>query len=688
MKLFSKPLSRVIIVVLLLGVYALTSLYSITKLSKTTDEGIHIISGYTYWLFNDYRLQPENGNLPQRIAAIPLFLQDVNPPQLDDPAMQLGHAWMAEVNFLYDSHNEALWIIFLCRSGVILVSVVIGLLVFFMARQYTNYWGGVMALVLYVAYPDVIAHGHLTTSDLMSAGFFLSSLWALQCVLDEISLGRILCLGLSVGALAITKFSVLFFAPVALICAVVHAFAHREIHGKLFRRIIHQRGFTPVLLIHFGSLLAAAAIAYAVIWTAYGYRFSPFAEGSKNPQMMRSWDSLLPEAGLSREILQSAYDNHLLPEAYLHGLANVMKDSKFRHSFLLGEYYTDGRWYFFPAVFLMKSPLGLIALMALLFVLGALWLNRRRTGGGKVYGESMDRALPLGVFIVVYMGFAMSSAMNIGSRHMLPVYLAGCILLVMITMTLIRQWPRLQYAVSILLGMMALETFASYPHFLSFFNQAVGGPSNGYLLMADSSVDWGQDLYLLDEWLREHNSGPDQQTVTLAYFGYASPKYLGIESRYLTSWGAHSSEAANISHLEPGLYAISATMLHGLFSRINRPWADADESKYQQTLDAMHELANQIDSPSAFYERVKQDPYHYRKLFIDFETLRKERLYAFLLQREPDARVGQSILIYSVTPEQLAEYVIDPSVGLPDDFPWREFNQALSGLIFQSLAQP
>ncbi len=39
------------------------------QLSTTVDELAHLTAGYAYWTQHDYRLQPENGNLPQRGAS-------------------------------------------------------------------------------------------------------------------------------------------------------------------------------------------------------------------------------------------------------------------------------------------------------------------------------------------------------------------------------------------------------------------------------------------------------------------------------------------------------------------------------------------------------------------------------------------------------------------------------------------
>jgi hypothetical protein len=58
------------VVVVLAGFYALM-LASLADKCVTFDETAHLPAGYAYWRFNDYRLNPENGVLPQRLAGLP-----------------------------------------------------------------------------------------------------------------------------------------------------------------------------------------------------------------------------------------------------------------------------------------------------------------------------------------------------------------------------------------------------------------------------------------------------------------------------------------------------------------------------------------------------------------------------------------------------------------------------------------
>jgi len=46
-----------------------------------------------------------------------------------------------------------------------------------------------------------------------------------------------------------------------------------------------------------------------------------------------------------------------------------------------------------------------------------------------------------------------------------------------------------------------LSNFFIYPSYLSYFNESIGGPKNGYKWLIDSNVDWGQDVKRLSNWV-------------------------------------------------------------------------------------------------------------------------------------------------------------------------------------------
>ena len=125
---------------------------------------------------------------------------------------------------------------------------------------------------------------------------------------------------------------------------------------------------------------------------------------------------------------------------------------------------------------------------------------------------------PLWAFGLVYGAFAITSQLNIGHRHILPIYpvlFIGCGAVVY----LLRQNRRTIFiaAVAILFLWQIGESFAIRPNYLAYFNEVAGGPARGYEHLVDSSVDWGQDLPALKRWLDAHPAIVDGKMYVRTY---------------------------------------------------------------------------------------------------------------------------------------------------------------------------
>jgi hypothetical protein len=153
------------------------------------------------------------------------------------------------------------------------------------------------------------------------------------------------------------------------------------------------------------------------------------------------------------------------------------------------------------------------------------------------------------------MGMSLRSHLNIGLRHVLPVYPFLFIFLGVAAARGYRRWPGpSRWIIAAFILALSLETLAAFPDFIPFFNIAAGGSRGGLRLLGDSNIDWGQELPDLARWQQHH---PDR-LIYLAYFGTADPHYYGI--RYLdVSQAPPARQSPSIS--APPVYAISAALL-------------------------------------------------------------------------------------------------------------------------------
>jgi hypothetical protein len=217
----------------------------------------------------------------------------------------------------------------------------------------------------------------------------------------------------------------------------------------------------------------------------------------------------------------------------------------------MGQRSSTGWWYFFPATIALKTPIPLLLLGA-----GALVLHARRGGRSVVFVW-----LPL----LFFLGLVMTRTINIGHRHVMPIYpflfiaagsAAGAL---WETTGRARRWAR--GAVVALLGWYAANALLVYPDYLGFFNEAVGGPRNGYRLLVDSNLDWGQDLPGLKKYMESHGI----PRLKLAYFGTADPAYYGMNVDRLPGYQPPPPSVL-VRSVRPGdVLAISATHLQGLY---------------------------------------------------------------------------------------------------------------------------
>jgi hypothetical protein len=101
-----------------------------------------------------------------------------------------------------------------------------------------------------------------------------------------------------------------------------------------------------------------------------------------------------------------------------------------------------------------------------------------------------------------------------------------------------------------------------YPDFLAYFNEAAGGPREGWRVLADSDLDWGQGLKSLAAWLQKR--GIDEP-IALCYFGTAEPRYYGVRYRNMPGGLPFAPQAGFETARAPGWLAISDTNLQGVY---------------------------------------------------------------------------------------------------------------------------
>jgi hypothetical protein len=164
--------------VLLSLLHAVLAVTATAGKSMTSDEIAHLTAGQVYNIRGDFRLQPENGNLPQRVAALPMTITRVPLPPTHLDSWKTTDIWDYGRTFFYEQGILADQWLFLGRGMIALVSAATALIIFFWSRALFGWRGGFLSLVLFVFCPTFLAHGALATSDVTMTFFFLTSVGA------------------------------------------------------------------------------------------------------------------------------------------------------------------------------------------------------------------------------------------------------------------------------------------------------------------------------------------------------------------------------------------------------------------------------------------------------------------------------------------------------------------------------
>lgn len=513
-----------------LAVYAGLALFGIAREGSTFDECAHLPAGYAYWATGELRMNPEHPPLPKLWAALPLRLMPAIHFSTDWPEWRDADEWRFGQRFLY-LDNDASSLLLWGRVPMLLLTCVLGWFMYRFTRELAGPAAAGCALLLFACTPDFLAHGALVTTDAPAATFVFITAYALYRALSHMTLANVLGCGLAFGAALTSKFSTLLFAP--LLLAVPLARALHPAPLPVGRRTLPTRlqRMAAVLL----ALALAALTAWLVVWTVYGFQ-------ARAPESATS-------TGLGA-LAVSAVHAHLLPGAYVSGLLASHSQASARVSFLLGHRGIHGFPFYFVISYLVKTPLPEIILIAAGSALALL----RAWRGALTYAALLITALS-------YYACALAAHLNIGHRHLLPMYpflivLAGCAAAELLT------HARARYAAFALYAWLAWGTLHVAPSYLAYFNELAGGTRGGIDFLVDSNLDWGQDLPGLKRWMNEH----DVRRIYLSYFGSGMPEYYGIDYVALPSFMALSRPLTD--RLDPSAIryiAVSATNLQKVY---------------------------------------------------------------------------------------------------------------------------
>lgn len=536
------------------------------------DELAHIPAGYSYLTQKDYRLNPEHPPLAKDIAAFPLLFAHLNfPAQSTYWQNDINGQWAFGSVFLYESGNNPDTILRLSRLPIMLLTILLGWLLFRWSRNRYGNSVGLLTLFFFATSPTFIAHGRYVTTDVAAAfGFFIGFATFIKFLEHDASDGKFTPLnprvavaplayltgpakylaiaGLAFGVAQLLKFSLVLLAPFYFLLGAIWAFAQNYEQIKfMFSWREKARHILKAECKIFGKIILIGLIGLAVIWIFYAYHVWNYPSArqiSDTTSILQSFGFRpLPELVLWM-------DNHALirplGEYFLGVLMVMQRAAGGNTAYFLGEVSSNAWWYYFPVTYLFKEQLGLHLLALISILLAGVYIYKSRAKSFDSFVEWICDNFTLataGIFIIVYFAYSMRSNLNIGVRHILPTF---PFIYLLVSREIVKwvkyvsiadpknfmEWMKSLYEkyiasapkyilVGIIVFWMFLEAVLAFPYYLSYFNELGGGPMNGYKYVVDSNYDWGQDL----KRLRDFTEDSGIKKIRLDYFGGGSPAY-------------------------------------------------------------------------------------------------------------------------------------------------------------------
>jgi hypothetical protein len=502
--------------------------------NSTSDEPLHISAGMEWLERGTYTYEYQHPPLARIAVALGPYLSGVRSTVARNRNMG-GVQYLVEdgERLLYD-RGQYWTTLTLARLGVLPFLVAACVVTFLWARRWFGDTASLWALLLLVCTPPLLGHAGLATTDVACAASTLAALYQFIRWLEAPEWRRSIWLAIAVAVALLTKFS-----SVAFLGACFPA-------GLLYALLVARQ--KPALALRLRQTAVTAGIVFLTMWACYRFTVKPLrAEYGPSPQV----DQFLRNKPILQKAWNIALDTPLPLTEVMLGVRDVNRHNAIGHdSYLLGEWRYTGWWYFFPVVLAVKTPLGLL----LLAVLGFIAILARFRSVPWQYTLTA-------LFAIVILGVCMASHIDLGVRHILSIYpllaiLGGAVVSQAPEWANTERMRMLAVLPAVLAVWVAADSVRAHPDYLAYFNEFVG--AHPEKILAESDVDWGQDLHRLSERLKVLGI----QQVSIAYFGSARldqaglPPFTGVPpDQPVRGYVAISVQRSTIDYKKNGSYA-------------------------------------------------------------------------------------------------------------------------------------
>ena len=494
---------------LLLALMALLAGGSARHESVTIDEVAHIGAGVSYLQKLDMRMNEEHPPLAKVVAAFPLVLGGVHADYSHISwtfsgkifRQYLGEWVFGDWLLMHwnDPYSTMLW----ARAPMLLMTLLLGFILYIYGSQLGNAWGGLLCLSAFVTMPAFITFGPLVITDIAVTLFWVLTVWQLPNMWNSPSRGTVVKFGLVLAGAFLSKFSsgLLFFVFIAFALSLRCRRLPEQPVEKIELRRWRRRAWRNLAK---GTLWAALFVYIVYLVLSWNQPTDSF-------QVIPRF----PASPVLRRLLMPIW-------IYLRGLIGFALSAGSRPTFILGHAYPHGVWFYFPVLFLLKSQLTFLLL--LLLAAGTALLVKRRSSSQSVIPTGMEpHWRSIWISLVVFVAACMLSRLDLSIRHF-SIALALLVLLLAPlprALELLRepspQTARIGIWLTIALALVSIITAVRvYPNYLPYLN-SLSRQRPGYDLVNDSNLDWNQALPEVESFVGQRGL----QQILLDEYGFA-----------------------------------------------------------------------------------------------------------------------------------------------------------------------
>jgi hypothetical protein len=443
-------------------------LFSDRQVSQTADEATHLYSAYRALKCGDFMVSPEHPPLAKVIAAATLLPMNlaVNCAPIGPNDVQQA---FASLKWLYSQNWPAA--LARARMAVSVFAVGLCLLVWITARRMFGLTTAVVASLLLIFEPNVLAYGALVLTDVPVTCMLLFAVLGFYLWVRHRTTPFFLLTALATGMTLLSKNSGMVVIPILGALAITDALTQPE-------------GDRPRWQLAFRNLLAIAlicALALGIVWACYGILSAAHPAGSQLQQPRP------PATSAFKRVLHL-----LLPQPYLHGFAAALAIADHGSvAFVAGKIYLHAPWFSTPLNFLIRSTPAMLAMILAAGFGVALTIRQRRR-------ERLFLLVPAAVYLAV----CIYATINVSVRYLLPMFPFLLIAVADGCVELARRVRWVSYALPCLLVLHAASSLHAYPNYLSYANDLWGGPSQAYKY--ESWLDIGQAYPEARAYLQQH----------------------------------------------------------------------------------------------------------------------------------------------------------------------------------------